>query len=178
MNFFLDKKEARHQSQYHSQAGKDSLLALSIFSSQNVSSEPSKPLVTSQYVSDLLGIESDIRNEGFFINSLNDNEDKIVRLCLHGSGVEPRLGLQPSSFEFEPLYIGQTGNRVLKITNENILPIKFKIHKVMNVTFSPIEEGWLKPEQSHEFLISVTPTCAGTCVCASVRLSSSPPPIT
>lgn len=98
------------------------------------------------------------RGSGFLMTS--SLEDKVLRVCLHGTSVEPNVIVQPSSFQFEAIDVGQTKQKVLMVKNGSVIPIRYTFNKLVNVEVTP-KDGWLTPAQSLEFLVSVTPTFGG-----------------
>lgn len=92
-------------------------------------------------------------------DDLLDQTD-VIRLCIHGEAVRPNMLIQPSEIEFSKLKVGESEEKVIKITNKSVIPINFKFHKAVNITTEPCEAR-LKPHKAVEVVVCWNPKSAG-----------------
>lgn len=95
-------------------------------------------------------------------NAANESEleEKVLRLILHATAIEPNVVIQPSAVELGTISLNQLYKRTLKVLNESLLAIKFKFEKAMHLEIQP-KEGWLQSKKSIEVLLVVCPASPG-----------------
>ncbi|ORX76814.1 hypothetical protein BCR32DRAFT_271053 [Anaeromyces robustus] len=55
-------------------------------------------------------------------------ETSCIKFELNGTGIEPKVVIEPKNIEFNDIMLGEIGTQVLTINNQTTIPIKYKIH--------------------------------------------------
>ena len=55
-------------------------------------------------------------------------ETSCIKLELYGTGIEPKVLIEPKNIEFNDIMLGEIGTQTLTINNQTTIPIKYKIH--------------------------------------------------
>ncbi|OUM67016.1 hypothetical protein PIROE2DRAFT_5622 [Piromyces sp. E2] len=55
-------------------------------------------------------------------------ETSFIQFELSGTGIEPKVAIEPKNIEFNDVMLGEIGTQTLTINNQTTIPIKYKVH--------------------------------------------------